>query len=196
MSDPSDHRSSSAEDSPGTNLSNPFFKIDETPNNWSESIPDEAIEAVEEGMETEGEEAPAGPPPPPLTPEQLAATLVTALQQATPAANPPATTTIHAPPQLIMGGLDTIPSGDVVAWTGGKPSHLWRGLQRAPAGPTSPDQYRSSSVGMAQKSRAHRIKGLVPKFKRHDNLQVSGTKFGPTCKTAAWIQSVTCRIPL
>ena len=174
MSDPSDHRSSSAEDSPSTNLSNPFSfqEIDEMPDNWSESIPDEAIEAVEEGMETEGEEAPAGPPPPPLTPEQLAATLVTALQQATPAANPPATTTTHAPPQPIMGGLDTIPSGDVVAWTGGKPSHLWRGLQRAPAGPTSPDQYRSGSVGTAQKSRAHRIKGLDPKFKRHDNLQV------------------------
>ena len=142
------------------------------PDNWSESILDEAIEAVEEGMETEGEEAPAGPPPPPLTPEQLAATLVTALQQATPAANPPATTTTHAPPQLIMGGLDTIPSGYVVAWTGGKPSHLWRGLQRAPAGPTSPDQYWSSSVGTAQKSRAQCIKGLDPKFKRHDNLQV------------------------
>ena len=174
MSDPTDQRSSSAEDSPSTNLSNPFSfqEIEETPDNWSESIPDEAIEAVEEGMETEGEEAPAGPPPPPLTPEQLAATLVTALQQATPAANPPATTTTHAPPHPIMGGLDTIPSGDVVAWTGGKPSHLWRGLQRAPAGPTSPDQYRSGSVGTAQKSRAHRIKGLDPKFKRHDNLQV------------------------
>ena len=173
MSDPSDHQSSSAEDSPSTNLSSPFSfqEIEETPDNWSESIPDEAIEAIEEGMETEGEEAPAGPPPPPLTPEQLAASLVTALQQATPAANPRATPT-HAPRAPIMGGLDTIPSGDVVAWTGGKPSHLWRGLQRAPAGPTSPDQYRSGSVGTAQKSRAHRIKGLDPKFKRHDNLQV------------------------
>ena len=90
MSDPSDRQSSSAEDSPSTNLSSPFSfqEIEETPDNWSESIPDEAIEAVEEGMETEGDEAPAGPPPPPLTPEQLAASLVTALQQATPAANP------------------------------------------------------------------------------------------------------------
>ena len=140
MSDPSNQRSSSAEESLSTNLSNPFFfqEIDETPDGWSESIPDEAIDAIEEGMGTEGEEAPARPPPLPLTPEQLAASLVTALQQATPAANPRATPT-HAPRAPIMGGLDTIPSGDTVAWTGGKPTHLWHGLQNPPQGPTSPD---------------------------------------------------------
>ena len=30
------------------------------PDDWSESIPNEAIEAIKEGIETEGEEAPAG----------------------------------------------------------------------------------------------------------------------------------------
>ena len=38
--------------------------------------------------------------------------------------------------------------------------------------PSSPEKYRSSSVGSAQKSCNYRTKGLDPKFKKSDNLQV------------------------
>ena len=109
-----------------------------------------------------------------MSPDQLAASIVAALQQAAGAA-PARPATQHVPPTPRMGGMHIIPSGEHVAWTGGKPNRCWTMLANPPAAgspPSSPEKYRSSSVGSAQKSRNYRTKGLDPKFKKNDNLQV------------------------
>ena len=123
---------------------------------------------------------PMGPPTPPvpqpqeMSPDQLAASIVATLQQAVSAA-PARPATQHVPPTPRMGGMHTIPSGEHVAWMGGKPNRRWMTLVNPPVAgspPNSPEKYHSSSVGSAQKSCNYRTKGLDPKFKKSDNFQV------------------------
>ena len=158
--------------SPSTNLSSPFSLEEVAPDDWSSSI---SIEMSSQGTPTAmGPPTPPVPQPQAMSPDQLAASIVAALQQAAGAA-PARPATQHVPPTPRMGGVHIIPSGEHVAWTGGKPNRHWTMLANPPAAgspPSSPEKYRSSSVGSAQKSRNYRTKGLDPKFKKNDNLQV------------------------
>ena len=123
---------------------------------------------------------PTGPPtlpvpqPQAMGPDQLAASIVAALQQAAGAA-PAQPATQHVPPTPHRGGMHTIHSGEHVAWPGRKPNRRWTMLANPPTAGSplsSPEKYHSSSMGSAQKSRNYCTKGLDPKFKKNDNLQV------------------------
>jgi hypothetical protein len=75
--------------------------------------------------------------------------------------------------QPIMGGVfqQNPPTGEWVAWTGGKPLLDWTGLdQTQPATTPAPTMYRSAGIKDV-KGFAHRIKGLETKFAITDDLR-------------------------
>ncbi|MHA7927707.1 MAG: hypothetical protein ACX936_21115, partial [Marinobacter sp.] len=92
-----------------------------------------------------------------------------ALQQASSTATG---TTPWQPPKPINGGVVQVRTDEYVAWTGGKPTYLWTGLDpTAPQQPVSPNQYRSVHVSTSQKSHTFREKGsLETKFSKTSDL--------------------------
>ena len=80
---------------------------------------------------------------------------------------------ILQPTVPIMGGVKQTSSSEISAWTGGQPKPDWTGLKDSKAIPKSPNQYRSTNLGTAQKSHNYRTAGTSNlSFKSSDDLEV------------------------
>ena len=75
-----------------------------------------------------------------------------------------------------FGGVRMVGTGQFNAWTGGKPTANFSGLENPNPISINPNQFIPTSVGSQAKSRAYRIQGLEPKIEMKTNLQVLITK--------------------
>ena len=115
---------------------------------------------------------PLANPPPPGTPSVG----TTAAPQPSPGVATQASSPVFVPKSPTMGSTVIYSATEHVAWTGGQPEASWTGLHpKAGTSPTSPNQYRSNSLAVSQKSHNYRKTGMSSKFKRSDDLEIFET---------------------
>ena len=101
--------------------------------------------------------------------EASAADILAALQRLATGTSSTGTTST-AP---LMGGVHSISGTNDIAWCGGLPKSDWSGLDPSAAtSPTTPHQYRSTTIGTAQKAHAYRTKGLSTLLTMDSDLSV------------------------
>ena len=78
---------------------------------------------------------------------------------------------VFMPVKPKFGRVEEIEHDKHAAWTGGKLTSDWTGLEIVAPASIHPTHFRSTSISGQAKSLSHHIQGLEPKFSRSSNLQ-------------------------